>query len=91
METTTRKATNPDTDEEEQIEFPTVEEIRKVILILEHPSEGIIVKELVIELANYFNLSDEQKAARMNDEGKSNIFYHMVMSAINILKKKRNS
>ncbi len=88
METTTRKATNPDTGEEEQIEFPTVEEIRQVILILEHPSEGIIVKELVKELANYFNLSDEQKAARMNDEGKSNIFYHMVMSAINVLKKR---
>ena len=89
METTTRNAYNPDTGERFQIEFPALEEIRNALLNLEHSSEGIIINVTAEKLVEHFNLSDEQKSAKMKSKGNYiDIFYYMVFGAIKSLLKK---
>ncbi len=86
IKTTTKNAYNPETGEEYQIDFPAPDEIKQAILNLDQLSEGITVKKTVEELAEYFNLSDEQKAAK--HKSKIPIFYHIVYPALQALKKK---
>ncbi len=89
MKTTSRTAIDPATNQSYQIDFPALEEIRSAILNLDHPSEGIKIRETVEKLVVHFNLSDEQKNAKTkNKEGYQNIFYYMVSDAIINLAKK---
>lgn len=86
MKTASRKAIDPATDENYQIDFPALDEIRSSILNLYHQSEEIKIKETEKKLVVHFNLSDEQKAAKMKSgKGHADIFYHMVGSAITSL------
>ena len=72
MEMVKKTAFDPSTGEEYEV-MPTPEEVRKGILELEFPPEGIRVKDAVAQLADKFQLSDEQRNAKYKSG--SNIFY----------------
>lgn len=88
-EKTVRNAMNPETGESYRIEFPSLEVVRRGILELDHPSEGITIKNTSETLSNLFELSEKQKSA-VNKGGKHyyNVFYHLVNEAIRSLVKK---
>ncbi len=89
IKTSTRTAYNPVTGEKYQIDFPALEEIKNALLNLEHPSEGIIINVTAEKLIEHFNLTDEQKSAKMKSKGNYiDIFYYMVFGAIKSLLKK---
>ena len=64
METVVKKAVDPDTGQEYEIELPAPEVVRKAILELNYPPDGIKVKETADKLAENFNLSQEQRSAK---------------------------
>ena len=90
MKTTSRKAIDPATDQSYQIDLPALEEIRLAILNFDHPTEGIKIQETKEKFVVHFNLSDEQKAAKMrSSQGRYlDIFYYMVADAITSLVEK---
>lgn len=61
-----RKAVDPATGQEYQIEMPTREEVKKAIFDTDFhfPSEGIQVKDAAFRLAQRFRLSEKQKQAK---------------------------
>lgn len=73
MEMVKKKAFDPSMGEVYEVEMPAPKEVRKGILELEFPPEGIQVKEAVAQLADKFQLSDEQRNAKYKSG--SNIFY----------------
>ena len=77
MRTTTKKAFDPTTGEECQIELPTPEEVRQAILKLDYSSGGIKLKEASEILAEKLQLSDQQRNAE-NSRG-DKVFYHDVV------------
>ena len=82
IKTTTRNATNPDTGEKYQIDFPAPEEIRNAILSLDFPPEGITIKETANQLTEYFNLSEKQVSAKIISKGEFlDLFYYDVVAA----------
>lgn len=87
-EKTVRNAMNPETGESYRIEFPSLEVVRRGILELDHPPEGITIKNTSEKLSNVFELSEKQKSA-VNKGGKQyyNVFYHLVSEAIRSLVK----
>lgn len=62
METVTKIAVNPDTDQHEFVEIPEPEPFRQAVLELEYLGDGISVKDASIILAEKFELSDEQNS-----------------------------
>ncbi len=64
METVVKKAVDPDTRQEYEIELPAPAVVRKAILELNYPPDGIKVKETADKLAESFNLSQEQRSAK---------------------------
>lgn len=64
METVVKKAVDPDTEQEYEIELPAPAVVRKAILELNYPPDGIKVKETADKLAESFNLSQEQRSAK---------------------------
>ena len=72
MEMVKKTAVDPSTGEEYEV-MPTPEEVRNGILELEFPPEGIRVKDAVAQLADKFQLSDEQRNAKYRSG--SNVFY----------------
>ena len=79
MEMVTKTAFDPSAGEEYEV-MPTPEEVRKGILELEFPPEGILVKDAVAQLADKFQLSDEQRNAKYRSG--SNVFYITVRGAL---------
>ena len=79
MEMVKKKAFDPSTGEEYEV-MPTPEEVRNGILELEFPPEGIRVKDAVAQLADKFQLSDEQRNAKYR--AGSNVFYITVRGAL---------
>ena len=77
METVVKKAVDPDTGQEYEIELPAPEVVRKAILELNYPSDGIRLKEASDILAEKFQLSDKQRSAE-NRQG-DKVFYHDVV------------
>ena len=77
METVVKKAVNPDTRQEYEIELPAPEVVQKAILELDYPSDGIRLKEASDILAEKFQLSDKQRNAE-NRQG-DKVFYHDVV------------
>ena len=73
MEMVKKTAVDPSTGEVYKVEMPAPEEVEKGILGLEFPPEGIRVKDAVAQLADKFQLSDEQRNAKYKSG--SNIFY----------------
>ena len=66
MKTEMRKAVDPATGQEYQIEMPTREEVKKAIFApdFHFPPEGIQVKDAASQLAQRFQLSEKQKQAK---------------------------
>ena len=77
METVTRTAWDPITEEKYKIEMPAPEEVRQAILKLDYPSDGIRIKDTAVALAEKFQLSNDQKNAE-NSRG-DEVFYHDVV------------
>ena len=65
MEMVTKTASDPSTGEKYQIEMPAPEEVKKAILELEFPPEGIRMKDTVDPLAENLRLTDEQRRAEI--------------------------
>jgi len=64
MEMVKKKAFDPSTGEVYEVEMPAPKEVRNGILELEFPPEGIRAKDAVTQLADKFQLSDEQRNAK---------------------------
>ena len=73
MAMVTKTAFDPSTEEEYEVEMPAPEEVRKGILELEFPLEGIRLKDAVAQLADKFQLSDKQRNAKYKSG--NNVFY----------------
>ena len=88
-EKTARNALNPETGERYLVEYPSLDVVRRRILELDHPPEGITIKNTSEKLSMVFELSEKQKSA-VNKGGKEyyNVFYHLVSQAIRSLVKK---
>ena len=91
MQTVTRKAHNPITDAEYEIEFPAHDVIRKAILELDYPEDGIRIIDATHALSERFQLSDEQKnAKRWRGERYLDVFrYDIVAPAFKYLLRNR--
>ncbi|MDE0637815.1 MAG: restriction endonuclease [Candidatus Poribacteria bacterium] len=82
METVSKKAIDPETGEKYQIDFPAPEVVRQAILELDFPLEGIKIKETAEKFAENFNLSEEQKNAKIKSKGQFlDLFYYDVVAA----------
>lgn len=66
MKTEMRKAVDPATGQEYQIEMPIREEVKKAIFAhdFHFPPQGILVKDAADQLAQQFRLSEKQKQAK---------------------------
>lgn len=71
-----------------EIKFPAPEEVKKAILELEFPHEGISVGEAAVTLADVFQLSGEQREAK-NRVGYKTFRYDVVMTAFKELSDER--
>ena len=77
MKTVTKTAFDSSTGQAYEIKLPAPEEVKKAILELEFPPEGITVGEAAVTLADIFQLSGEQREAR-NREGYKTFRYDVV-------------
>ena len=73
MEMVKKKAFDPSTGKVYEVEMPAPKEVRKGILELEFPPEGIRVRDAVAQLADKFQLSHEQRNAKYKSGSK--LFY----------------
>lgn len=64
MDTTTRKAFNPDTEDEKDVEIPAASVVKQALLDFDYPAAGIQIKDIADELADQFELTDEQRNAK---------------------------
>lgn len=81
METVIKKAQNPVTEEEYEIELPAHEVVRKTILKLDYPPDGIKIIEATNILSEKFQLSDEQRdAKRKSGERYLDVFRYSVVA-----------
>ena len=64
METVTKMAWNPDTEEEYEIELPAESFVENALLELDYPPDGLDRDETSELLAQHFSLTDEQRNAR---------------------------
>ena len=81
METVIKKAQNPVTEEEYEIELPAHEVVRKAILKLDYPPDGIKIIEATNILSEKFQLSDEQRdAKRKSGERYLDVFRYSVVA-----------
>lgn len=67
MNTVIKKAIDPNTEKEYEIELPAPEIVRQAILDLDYPTEGIKVKETADKLKEVFKLSNGEKIAKKWD------------------------
>lgn len=79
MEMVTKTAFDPSTEEEYEVEMPAPEEVRKGILELEFPLEGIQVKDAVAQLTDKFQLSDEQRKAKYRSGSNDLKVFHIAV------------
>ena len=78
MKTVTKRAFDDSTGQAYEIKLPAPEEVKKAILELEFPPEGISVGEAAVTLADIFQLSGEQREAK-NRAGYKTFRYDVVM------------
>ena len=76
MSTETKMAVDPTTGQKYIIELPDSETVKQEILKLDYPTHGITIKEATEKLAEKFNLSDEQKAAKTKRGERYLGFFH---------------
>ena len=87
MQTVRKKAWNPITNEEYEIELPVPEIVREAILELDYPTNGMRIISTAQLLSDKFQLSDKQKnAEKKSGERYLNIFrYDIVAPAFKYL------
>ena len=88
MKTVMKRAFDSSTGQAYEIKFPAPEEVKKAILELEFPPEGITVGEAAVTLANTFQLSGEQREAK-NRVGYKTFRYDVVMPVFKELSDER--
>ena len=88
MKTVMKRAFDPSTEQAYEIKFPAPEEVKKAILELEFPHEGITFGEAAVALADIFQLSGEQREAK-NRVGYKTFRYDIVMLAFKELSDER--
>ncbi len=64
MDTTTRRIFNPDTNEEEPMEFPANSVVEQALIDFNYPAAGIHTKDIADQFADRFSLTDEQRNAK---------------------------
>lgn len=64
METVTKMAWNPDTEQEYKIELPAESIVEEALLELDYPADGLHKKEVAEMLAERFSLTGEQRNAK---------------------------
>ena len=65
METITKKAWNPSTEQECKIKLPAGSVVEKALLELDYPAGGLHKRKIAEALAERFSLTDEQKNAKL--------------------------
>lgn len=90
METIRKRAITPETDEYYYVEMPTHKVIRVTILELNFPQDGLRILDAKEILTSHFNLSKEQKQAKVKSGGRyiDLFYYEMVAPAFQNLSKK---
>ena len=78
METVVKKAINPDTGYEYEVELPAPEVVRQSILELDYPDDGIRIVDATETLAGTFQLSDDQRGAK--NRSNLNVFRYDVVA-----------
>lgn len=64
METVTKTAFDPDTNQEYEIELPAPEVVKQTIFALDFPSDGLMNREIAAAVAMKFQLSEKQENAQ---------------------------
>ncbi|RKU15393.1 restriction endonuclease [Candidatus Poribacteria bacterium] len=83
METVTKMAWNPDTEEEYEIELPAKSLVENALLQLDYPPDGLDKDETSELLAQHFSLTDEQRNARYRSSNRVfNSYVGKVTSAL---------
>ncbi|MCY3550106.1 MAG: restriction endonuclease [Candidatus Poribacteria bacterium] len=68
METVTKKAWNPDTNQEYEIELPAPHLVEAVLLEIDFPLNGLPKKKIAEILEEHFSLTDEQRKAKNKNQ-----------------------
>ena len=88
METVTRTAFDPETDQAYEVELPSNEAVQAALLALDYPAHGMSSIDAANRLAEYFSLTDRQRNARSSARShRYGIFLHLVNLAANNLVK----
>ena len=76
-----KKAFNPETGEnDDEIQMPAGQVVKKAILELKWPPEGLMIKDTIEILAEKLGLSEKQKnAVYINKQWKRNVFHYRVV------------
>ena len=64
METVTRTAFDPETDQAYEVELPSNRAVQAALLALDYPARGMSTNDVVNQLAEHFSLTDRQRNAR---------------------------
>ena len=88
METVTRTAFDPETDQAYEVEFPSNGAVQAALLALDYPARGMSTKDVVNQLAEHFSLTDLQRNARGSAQSNYyKLFRNVVTIAANNLVK----
>ena len=88
METVTRTAFDPETDQAYEVELPSNGAVQAALLALDYPARGMSTKDVVNQLAEHFSLTDRQRNARGSAQSNYyKLFRNVVTIAANNLVK----
>ena len=88
METVTRTAFDPETDQAYEVELPSNRAVQAALLALDYPARGMSTKDVVNQLAEHFSLTDRQTNARGSAQSNYyKLFRNVVTIAANNLVK----
>ena len=87
METVTRTAFDPETDQAYEVELPSNEAVQAALLALDYPARGMSSMDAANQLAEYFSLTDRQRNVIVSARTRYSVFAHMVnVEANNLVK-----
>ena len=87
METVKRRAFDPETGHEYEIELPSHEAVQAALLELDYPASGISSMDAANRLAEHFSLTDRQRNARGSANSRYGLFPYWVNRGANNLVK----
>lgn len=87
MQTVTRTAFDPETDQAYEVELPSNEAVQAALLALDYPARGMSSMDAANQLAEYFSLTDRQRNVIVSARTRYSVFAHMVnVEANNLVK-----